>query len=328
MHLAVYLPFLFGGLFGAAAPTLGRRLPPAAATWLISGGGLLAAVGSTIALALLGFTLIGQSPLLARRGRWSDAALRHADPVATPVAVLALLVLAILAIRVGSAAARRMLALRDAFRLAAALPTAGGELAVIDHPERNAYAVPGRPGRIVVSRGLLRGLDAPQRRAVLAHERAHLAHHHHLHHAVAHVAAAANPLLHRLPGAVALSTERWADESAAATCRRDIVADALTHTATHGAGANLRVPVAVLAAATTQLAARIQALRDPAPRLRWWRVALLAGLLLAIPATVMEAAHDTERLVDHAQSAYQTQPRAYPPSRSTTTGTPTRWPRS
>ena len=207
MQLTVYLPFLFSALFGVAAPLLARRLPPATGTWLLSVGGLLAAAGSAGSLALLGFTLVGQSPLLAAKGRWSDSTLRHADPVTTPVAVLALIVLAVLAVRFTVAGARRLTALRDAFRLAASLPAAGRELAVIDHPGRQAFAVPGRPGRIVVSSGLLRGLDAGERRAVLAHERAHLAHRHHLHHTIAHLAAATNPLLYRLPAAVALSTD-------------------------------------------------------------------------------------------------------------------------
>jgi hypothetical protein len=303
MHLFVYLSLLCSGLFGASAPHLARRLPPAVGTWLLSLGGLLAAAGSTASLALLGLTLLAQSPLLAGREHWSESTLRHTDPVATPVAVFALIVLAILALRVAVAGARRLVALRDAYRLAAALPTAGGELAVIDHPGRHAYAVPGRPGRIVVSSGLLRSLDANQRRAVLAHERAHLARRHHLHHAIAHLAAAANPLLHRLPAAVGLSTERWADELAAATCRRDTVADALTHTAA-GATRMFAVPAAVLAATATDLVTRIQALRDPAPRLTLWRVALLISLLLATTAAVVEAVHDTERFFELAQSAY------------------------
>lgn len=304
MHLSVYLPFLCSGLFGASAPHLARRLPPAVGTWLLSVGGLLAAAASAASLALLGFTLLAQSPLLADRGHWSDAALRHADPVAAPVAALALIVLAVLAVRAVAAGVRRLIALHDAFRLAAALPAAGAELAVIDHPSRQAYAVPGRPGRIIVSSGLLRSLDASQRRAVLAHERAHLAHRHHLHHALAHLAAAANPLLHRLPASVGLSTERWADESAAATCRRDTVADALTHTAT-GLTRMFAVPASVLAATATHLTTRIQALRDPAPRLALWRVALLVALLLTTTAAVLEATHDTERLFELAQSTYR-----------------------
>jgi Zn-dependent protease with chaperone function len=305
MQLTVYLPFLFSALFGVAAPLLARRLPPSTGTWLLSVGGLLAAAGSAASLALLGFTLVGQTPLLAAKGRWSDSALRHADPVATPVAVLALMVLAVLVVRLTLAGARRLTALRDAFRLAASLPAAGGELAVIDHPGRQAFAVPGRPGRIVVSSGLLRGLDAGERRAVLAHERAHLAHRHHLHHTIAHLAAAANPLLYRLPAAVALSTERWADEAAAATCRRDTVADALVH-ATLGGTRPLTAPAVVLAAAATEVVARVHALRGPAPRLTLWRVAPLIALLVATAAAVLEAAHDTERIFELAQAAYRT----------------------
>jgi Zn-dependent protease with chaperone function len=304
MHLSVYLPLLFSGLFGLAAPVLARRLPPAVGSWLLSVGGLLAAAGSAASLALLGFTLLGQAPLLAARGHWSDATLRHADPVAAPIAAAATAALLMLAVRFVVAGVRRLSALRDAYRLAAALPASGGELAVIDHPSQHAYAVPGRPGRIVVSTGLLRSLDSGQRRAVLAHERAHLNHRHHLHQTVAHLAAAANPLLRRLPAAVALSTERWADEDAAATCRRDTVADALAHAAV---GARLLAASAVvLAAAVTDVADRVVALRAPAPRLTLWRVALLLGLLAATAAAVLEAAHDTERLFEIAQYAYRT----------------------
>jgi Zn-dependent protease with chaperone function len=304
MHLSVYLPLLFSAVFGFAAPVLARRLPPAAGTWLLSVGGLLAAAGSAASLALLGFTLVGQVPLLAAHGHWSDTTLRHADPVAVPIAATATAVLLLLTLRFVAAGRRRLTGLRDAFRLAAALPASGGELAVIDHPGQQAYAVPGRPGRIVVSTGLLRVLNAGERRAVLAHERAHLAHRHHLHHAVAHLAAAANPLLRRLRDAVALSTERWADEDAAATCRRDTVADALSHAAR--GGGILSAPAVVLAAAATGVAARITALQAPPPRLTVWRVALLVGLLVATAAAVVEAAHDTERLFELAQYAYRT----------------------
>lgn len=304
MQLSVYLPFLFSALFGFIAPPLAHRLPPAAGTWLLTAGGLLAAAASAASLALLGFTFVGQSPLLAADGRWSGDTLRHADPVATPVAVLALFVLAALIARFVATGARRLVALRGAFRLAAALPTAGGELAVIDHPGLVAYAVPGRPGRIAVSRDLLRGLDANERRAVLAHERAHLVHRHHLHHTAAQLAVAANPLLHRLPATVALSTERWADEAAAKTCRRDIVADALTFAAS-GATRLLAAPSVVLAAAGTDVVARVQALRGPAPRLTLWRVGLLVALLVATAVAVLQAAGDTERIFEIAQSAYQ-----------------------
>jgi Zn-dependent protease with chaperone function len=303
MPVSMYLPFVFSGLFGIAAPLPARRLPPAVGTWLLSVGGLLSAAGCALVMAFVGFTLIGQSPLLATRGHWSDTTLHQADPVPAPVALIALLALTVLAVRFTRAGVRRLTALREAYRLAAALPAAGGELAIIEHPSPQAYAVPGRPGRIVVSTGLLRGLDAGQRRAVLAHERAHLTHRHHWHHTLAHLAAAANPLLHRLPAAVALATERWADEDATATCRRETVAEALTRTAI--AGTRLPAPVAVLAIAATDLLARVQALRAPAPRLTLWRVGLLIALLAATATAVLAAEHDTERLFELAQAAYR-----------------------
>jgi beta-lactamase regulating signal transducer with metallopeptidase domain len=150
---------------------------------------------------------------------------------------------------------------------------------------------------------MLRSLEAEQRRALLPHERAHLTHRHYLHHAIAHLAAAANPLLFRLPRAVALSTERWADECAAATCRRTTVVRALIFAAA-GTSHILDVPAGVLAATATQLTTRVRALRDPAPRLTLWRVALLVAMVAATAAAAIEAWHDTERLFELAQAAY------------------------
>ncbi|MEO7263194.1 MAG: M56 family metallopeptidase [Jatrophihabitantaceae bacterium] len=302
MVLSIYLPLLFTAAFGLAAPGLARRLPPAVTTWLLSAGGLVAATGSSASLALLAFQYVAQAPILAARGRWSDTVLHHEDPVPAPIGLVAAVAVAVLTVRFTLAATRRLIAVRAAYRLAEGLPGAGSELSVLDTADPQAYAVPGRPGRIVVTTGLLRRLDADQRRALLAHERAHLLHRHHLHHTVTHLAAAVNPLLHRLPAAVELSCERWADEDAARVCRRDTVADALTHAATSGRSPAVAV---VLAAAAADVADRIGALRAPAPRLALWRVALLLGLLAATAIAVAVAMHDTERLFELAQSAYR-----------------------
>lgn len=301
MHLSIYLPLLLSTAFGQLAPTLARRLPPAAGTWLLSAGGLLTAAASTASLALLAFTLVGQSPRLADRAHWSDATLRHDNPVPTALAITALIALTAIAARVVITGARRARTLHSTYRLAAALHTPAGDLAVLDDPEPQAYAVPGRPGRIVVSTGLLRRLGADQRRALLVHERTHLSGRHHWHATAALVAAAANPLLHRLPTAVGLACERWADERAAAACQRTTVADALLRAATTA----LPTSTAALAAAATDLASRIGALRAPAPRMRWGRIALLVGLLVATAATLAEATHDTERLFELAQATYR-----------------------
>ena len=302
MYVGVYLPLVFSSAFGLVAPRLARRLPPPVATWLLTIGGLGAAAGTAATLAMTGATLIGQNPSVAARGHWSGAALRHADPVWPPVAAVASVALVALTANFALVAVRRLRALRAAYRLASALTSPGGELVVIDAADPQAYAVPGRPGRIVVSTALLRDLAAPQRRAVLAHERAHLRHRHHLHQTIAHLVAAANPVLRTLPTAVTLLTERWADEDASTICPRSTVASALSL-----AAMRTREPLrsaAVLAVADTDVTARVHALHLPAPRLQLWPVALMAGLLGAVALTTLLAAHDTDRLFDFAQYAY------------------------
>jgi Zn-dependent protease with chaperone function len=56
----------------------------------------------------------------------------------------------------------------------------GLEAVVLDAPQRVAYCVPGRPNTIVVTSAAVTALDARHLDAVLCHERAHLAGHHHL----------------------------------------------------------------------------------------------------------------------------------------------------
>jgi Zn-dependent protease with chaperone function len=302
MGVLLYAPLLLAGLFGAVAPIVARRLWPAWGTWLLSVGGLIAAGGSVAVLGFLAFSWVGRAPLLAAQGHWSTTTLRHADPVPAAVELAALLGLAVVSVRVVAVALRRGRAVVQAYRLAARLPAHGGELAVLDDPAPVAYAVPGRPGRIVASTGLVRALDAGERRAVLAHERSHLRHRHHLHHAAGQLAAATNPLLRRIPAALLLATERWADEDAARTVRRDTVARALTRSArtrpphTHAG--------VVLAVAAEQIAARVHALQEPPPRPTAWRIAALITLLAVCAGSTLAAAHETERLFEVAKNAY------------------------
>ncbi len=299
--MTVYLPLLLSAAFALAAPVLARRLPPHVATWLLSGGGLVAAAGSSAALALLAFDGLAQTPLLATQGQWSPSLLRHHDPRAVPVGALATLAVGVLAVRFLRTGGRQIAGVVAAYRLATNLPQSDGELVVVPSADRQAFAVPGRPGRIAVTTGMLRSLDGAQRRALLAHERSHLRHHHYLHHAACQLAAAVNPLLCRLSAAVELATERWADEDAATACPRTVVATALARAA---GGSRPSTPAGVLAVAATDVADRIGALGRPAPRLAWWRLGLPAGLLLATAVAVAVAMRDTQRLVELAEQAY------------------------
>jgi len=285
--------------FGLIAPPLARRLPPATAVWLLSGGAALAAGASSAALGLLAFLPL--APVFAAQGQLSDQVLRRHYHPPVAVGVLALVAVAVLAVRFGAMLRRRAAALRDAYRLAGSL--AATELCVLDLPHWEALAVPGRPGRIVLTSGLLRALTSDQRRAVLAHERAHLSRWHHLHQSVTALAVAINPLLGRIGPALELACERDADEAAAAHSSRAAVATALTRLAERPA--RRRSPV-VLAAAAGDLGHRIGALRLAPARLQAWRVAVLAGLLAATGLAVAVALQDTDHLVDLARAAYRT----------------------
>jgi Zn-dependent protease with chaperone function len=295
------LPLALSGLFGALGPRVALRLPPATATRFLSGGAILAAAASSVSLGLLTLVFIAPAPVLVAQGHWSDHVLRlHAQlaPVLGAAAAAAVVGLAIRFVRVGL---RRLAAVRDAYRLADGLSDGDQELVVVDTGARQALAVPGRPGRIVVTTALLRDLDASERRALLAHERAHLAHRHYLHQSVAVLAAAVNPFLAALPGALELSCERWADEDATAVSGRSTVAHALAHAAgVRRAG----TPAVVLAAAGSDVAARVGALSAPAPRPVLWRIAILTALLAATAIAIANAMHVTEDVFELAHRAY------------------------
>ena len=301
MSATLWLPWLASAGFGLLAPRWSRRLPPALATWLLSLGSLLAAVASGIAIALVTFRALAPTRLLTAQGHWSDAVLRQRDPIRPPVAVAAVTVTIVLILAGSWTAWRRVRATAAAFRLAGgSSPT---ELCVLEAAEPCAFAVPGwRRGRIVVSSGLLRRLDGPQRRALLIHERAHLDYFHHLHQSVVAVAAAINPLLWRVPAAIRLSCERWADEEAGAVTGRATAAQALLQAAVTD---RRTASAAVLAAGRLAVLDRIAALERPVPRLRLWRVGLLAALVGTAVWAAVEGMHETEHLFEVAQAAWR-----------------------
>ncbi|MFH8797726.1 M56 family metallopeptidase [Streptomyces sp. NPDC017941] len=138
-------------------------------------------------------------------------------------------------------------------------------------------------GRVVVSRALLDRLRPAERRALFAHERAHLAARHHRFLLVTQLAARANPFLLPLRTATAYTTERWADEAAAGAVRdRRVVALAIGKAAL----APGRTPVAALTgfagfAAPGPVPRRVAALLAPAPAART-RPSLFTGVGLAL----------------------------------------------
>lgn len=214
MLISVYVPLLITMVLAVFAPRAAHRLAPRPAAWSLAAAALVASLGWLGSLALLAFAGLAQLPEVAEEGRWSVAAVRASDPVYLTVAGTAALALLASLTGLTVAAVRQLRHLRWARRECRLLP-GDTELAVLDMAVPEAFALPGAPGRIVVSRGMLRCLGDREREALLAHERAHLRGRHHLFQTLWRLSAAANPLLRPLSGAGRFVLERWADEEAA-----------------------------------------------------------------------------------------------------------------
>jgi Zn-dependent protease with chaperone function len=256
MTLAVYLPLLLALPLAVAARRISTHGTPALGARGLVAAALVAVVSSTWSLTLLALTMLDDLPPLASLD--NHPTLELPEPVPGPVALVAAIILACGAVRLLADLRRR----RDTHRQlrAVGVPHAGFVVAHWDAPL--AVAVPGRPGHLLITTGMLRLLDDDERRVVFAHEQAHLTHRHHRLVACVAVAAALNPLLIGVREAVAFLVERWADEEAAATVDdRDLVAQAVA-----------RAALATTAGSTTALGMhsgvsvhRVQALAEPAP---------------------------------------------------------------
>ncbi len=298
MLAAVAITLVVSCTFGWWGAVVAERLPPRQATWLLSAGSAVSALSTLAVLTLLGSLLVGEQPVVAHHGHWSVAALRSHAPIGTPVAIAATLVAVVLCVWAATVAYRHGRAVVIAYRSCRALPARAGELIVVPGTSVGAYAVPGRPGRVVAGQQLLSRLSSGQRRALLAHERAHLTHGHHWHLAVVTIACALNPLLGPLRRAATCATERWADEIAGTEVRdRRLVAHALATAAVY----TTNPPRGALAAATSFVPLRVAALLAPAPGPRPLLVRLSAVLLLAAAGAAVLATKQTEHLYEFAQ---------------------------
>ncbi|MFE0633407.1 M56 family metallopeptidase [Streptomyces sp. NPDC058864] len=271
MGVFVFLPLVLPLTAWPVARLAAQHLHPRTATRLLSAVAGVLALCSTLCLALLVVVGTAQLPGNPLPDGWSDPEVRAAvpyDEVAGRAAIPALLVV------LGScarAAWRHRRVRGRARRALAGLPD--GPVAVLPDGVPYAYALPGRRPRIVVSTGLLGRLTAAERRALFAHERAHLAGRHHRFLLAVQLAARANPFLRPLRTAVSYTTERWADEAAARTVgSRRTVALAIGRAALVSAGAGPPGGPAGSAgfATTGPVPRRVAALLAPAPAGRVW----------------------------------------------------------
>ncbi|MFF8594669.1 M48 family metalloprotease [Streptomyces sp. NPDC015220] len=289
MTLDVYTPLALSLLLAAVSPAVGRRTAPALAARALTAAAAVTAAATVWSLVLLAVTLLDDAPPVVAEARESGR--RLAEPVPGAIGFLAALALAAVAHRLWRAVRAEVTTRRALRRLCEGHP-GDTELIVADSPVPRAFAVPGSPGRILVTAAMLGVLGPVERRVLLAHERAHLTGRHALWVSAATLAAAANPLLAPVRATVAFLVERWADERAAAAVGdRTATARALARAAL---AAGRTEPSCALGFTDRAVTRRVAALRcAPPPRL--WSVAAAVLALGALP--VLGAADATDDLL-------------------------------
>ncbi|MGW3101376.1 M56 family metallopeptidase [Streptomyces sp. NPDC001100] len=312
MRIAVYLPLLLSLIAPFAARPLSERCEPRLATWLLTASALVLGAASTVSLGLLATTGLIRIPLLARLGHWSARTAQHDAPSQLSVALLAGLLLGGAVIAAARMLWRRARSLASATLEAACMPSRDG-LVIVDDEAPDAFALPGLPGRVVVSTGMLHTLDESERDILLAHERAHLTAHHYAFVALAQLGATANPLLRPFAAAVSYTTERWADENAAtATGDRTRVARAVGKAAlaARHVPARLRIPGAALGilghrgplSSAGPVPRRVAALLAPPLGRHPALTTVTAAVLTVAAVATAEGAHDLHLLLQAARA--------------------------
>ncbi|MEU7874930.1 M56 family metallopeptidase [Dactylosporangium sp. NPDC049140] len=262
VHIPILLPvLLLPAVLWPLARLAAHTGRPERAARALAAGATVTAGSSAVCLILVVATLADDVPAIERYGRLSLANGRPLpEPVPDPAAVAATALLLWVGWRVAARLRRRWAVARE---LRAAGPAEDG-LLVADWDSPRAVAVPparGRRGHVLVTSGMLRMLDAHERAAVLAHERAHLWRRHDRTTTLAALATAVNPLLRPVESAVCLLVERSADEDAADTVAdRRLVAHTIAKVALAAHG-----PAPALGFGGSSTLHRVEALVRPAP---------------------------------------------------------------
>ncbi|WEO93742.1 M56 family metallopeptidase [Streptomyces sp. FXJ1.172] len=278
MMFDVYGPLVLSLLLAVVGPLIARRVAPALAARVLASAAVVTAAATAWSLVLLTTALLGHAPPVIREAREQGHPMP--DPVPAAIGLGAAVALLAVAVRVHRAVRAERSTRRALRRLCAGQP-AGTELIVAASEVPRAFAIPGRPGRILVTSAMLSALAPAERRVLLAHERAHLAHRHGALVTAVTLAAAANPLLTPVCRAVAFLVERWADEQAAAAVGdRRATARALARAALTAGRARAGCALGFTDHAVTRRIAALQT--SPPPHL--WSAAAAVLTLGALPA--------------------------------------------
>lgn len=313
MRVFVYVTLIFPLASAPLARLALTRLDPRHATWLLSVAAVVLAGTSCGALGLLAISALVRVPELGRLAHLSHRVIvSGGDTTSNTIALVAGILFGAALLVTTSFAVGRARALAAAFTHARTLPGAAS-LVITRDEAAEAYTVPGHPGRIVVSTGMLEALDGPGRRALFAHEHAHLEARHYVYTTAARLAAAANPLVRPLAGAVDYAVERWADERAAHTVgdRRQVATAIATAAIAAKHNRPRRSAVLALGAVISRngglrlddagpVPRRVAALLAPTPRSSPAILALGVAVVALAAFCALEAANDLQDLLSLA----------------------------
>lgn len=272
-------PLLIATTVSLAVGAFQSRLRPMAAARALALTCIAVVVTALTMLFGLAMGALAESAAIENWSAWCPRLSLADDHVPGWVGLGAGFLLVAIAIRIG-------LVLCRAYRVRRMLPICDGGELVIESPRPTAYALPGRRGGVVVSRGMIDALRPAEQTVMWAHERSHRLHRHDRYLLVAELSVAVVPPLARLAGQTRYATERWADEDAVSRVGGDrgLVARAIARAAL----ATVDHRRSAMALAEMGVGDRVQALADTQrPRLSPFvglaLVALMVGSILGGP---------------------------------------------
>lgn len=272
------LPLAVAVMTALAATALHRRVRPMIAARVLAATLVALLVAALPLLVIVAASFLAHRPPFSDLLAWCRPVLgsHHSIPAWAGVASIAMLI-------IGAIRTIRTLWTWWEFRCSERRP-----IEVVASDGLFACTLPGRGGRILVSRGLMTTLEPDEVAVVLAHERTHARFRHDRYLLLGDLATAVLPLLRPLRRRLVFVLERWADEAAVehVNGNRSLVARTLAVVATSHAA----VPAGIHGFAGLSVADRVGALLDPPPANRAlpWLAMMAGGAALVTVAGAMQ----------------------------------------
>lgn len=265
---------------------LGDRLRPDLAAKCFAWSALAVAGAAGLNLVAFALKALAEVPAVADAGGWSREIV-VADTAHVPWVSW----LSLGWVLVGSGAIlvvvrRRRRAVLSG-QLEADLIECDQDVVIVPDSRVDAFALPGRPGRIVITTGMRELLDEQQFSVLVAHERAHLDGDHHRLVWMGELAAVIHPLLRPVARKVAFLVERAADESAVAELgdRRQVaraIGAAALAAARPGGSRTAGAHLMAVGSSPGAMPSRVRALLRPGRFGRWQTVVLIVVVVSTV----------------------------------------------